>query len=379
MKAKSIQAHSIDELRTALTKALEDGYQPTVALVFLAIDLDMEAARLLFNEFGIKIFGANAGGEISDDSISENSASVLSLDLDEEAFILQLSDIGEGYEREVTGKMAAEAKRKFENPAFMIVGSGVDTSGEELLAGFSTVLGEDVDVFGAIAGTKLGSYQNAVFTNEGISDRGVLSMAMDGDRIKISGRATCGWQAVGAERVVTKGDGFWVYEIDGQPALDVMIKYFGIKDFNPDDLEEWLMKNVELPLQLLRENGPPVLRPPLTFDAENRGVLSNGSIPVGSRLKFTLPPDDDVVDIVIDACRDLHETDAREADAIVYFSCMARILSLGPLMKREIVTVHELWNAPLAGFFSMGEMARLPGGNLEMNNMTSCCVVLKEK
>jgi len=91
-----------------------------------------------------------------------------------------------------------------------------------------------------------------------------------------------------------------------------------------------------------------------------------------------LPPEDDVIDVVIDACRDMRDTIAPEADAIVYFSCAGRLMSLGPMMKREIDSVQKLWDVPLAGLFSTGEIARAAGGGLELNNITSCCVVLKE-
>jgi hypothetical protein len=33
----------------------------------------------------------------------------------------------------------------------------------------------------------------------------------------------------------------------------------------------------------------------------------------------------------------------------------------------------------MAGMFSNAELARATGGNLEMHNGTTCCVVLKEK
>ena len=119
------------------------------------------------------------------------------------------------------------------------------------------------------------------------------------------------------------------------------------------------------------------MRPSLVYDVDSRSVLCNGSVPEGSKVRFSLPPEEDVIDRVIEGCQTLKER-SPEADAIVYFSCAGRLFSLGPLMKREIESVGELWDVPLAGFFSTGEMARATGGRLELNNITSCCVVLKE-
>ncbi len=68
-----------------------------------------------------------------------------------------------------------------------------------------------------------------------------------------------------------------------------------------------------------------------------------------------------------------------EADALVVFSCAGRILALGPMMKEEIEGVKNVWNVPMVGMFSNAELGRATGGNLEMHNLTTCCVALKEK
>jgi hypothetical protein len=102
-------------------------------------------------------------------------------------------------------------------------------------------------------------------------------------------------------------------------------------------------------------------------------------VPQGSIVKFSLPPDFDVIDKVINGIKDLKETAMPEADALIVFSCAGRILSLGPLMNKEIEGVKNVWNIPMAGMFSNGELARATGGNLEMHNLTTCCVALKEK
>jgi len=75
----------------------------------------------------------------------------------------------------------------------------------------------------------------------------------------------------------------------------------------------------------------------------------------------------------------LKETQMPEADALVVFSCAGRILSLGPLMVQEIEGIKSVWNVPMIGMFSNAELARATGGNLEMHNLTTCCVALKEK
>jgi hypothetical protein len=96
-------------------------------------------------------------------------------------------------------------------------------------------------------------------------------------------------------------------------------------------------------------------------------------------VRFSLPPDFDVVEKVISNCRELKKQEMPEADAIVVFSCAGRQWALGPMIQQEMGGINEIWNVPMAGMFSNAELARATGGNLEMHNLTTCVVALKEK
>jgi len=43
MKAKSIKGTSAEEIKTALQQSMSDGYQPTLAFVFLSVKQDIDA------------------------------------------------------------------------------------------------------------------------------------------------------------------------------------------------------------------------------------------------------------------------------------------------------------------------------------------------
>ena len=89
------------------------------------------------------------------------------------------------------------------------------------------------------------------------------------------------------------------------------------------------------------------MRPGLIVDWTDHSFHCSGSVPQGSKVRFSLPPDFDVMEKVIQATADLKANEMPEADAVVVFSC--------------------------------AELARVTGGNLEMNNLTTCVVALKEK
>jgi len=121
------------------------------------------------------------------------------------------------------------------------------------------------------------------------------------------------------------------------------------------------------------------MRPGLVIDWNDHSYYTSGSVPQGSKVRFSLPPDFDVMEKVIKGVENLKATEMPEADALVVFSCAGRILSLGPLMAQELEGIKNVWNVPMAGMFSNAELGRATGGNLEMHNLTTCVIALKEK
>jgi hypothetical protein len=230
-----------------------------------------------------------------------------------------------------------------------------------------------------MAGDDYAFKEQFVFTNNFESSQGILALVLNEDKIKIKGRAICGWNAVGTEKTVTKSEGNHVYTVDNVPVLDLTTKYGGLKNVSPENQNLLVEVAANLPLQLQREFGDPVMRPGLVVDWSDRSFYCSGSVPQGSKVKFSLPPDWDVIEKVIKGAEDLKATAMPEADALVVFSCAGRIISLGPLMSEEIEGVKKVWNVPMVGMFSNAELARATGGNLEMHNLTTCVVALKEK
>jgi len=99
----------------------------------------------------------------------------------------------------------------------------------------------------------------------------------------------------------------------------------------------------------------------------------------GSRFRFSLPPDFEVVDSVIDSAREIKENELSDADALLVFSCIGRKVSLGPMAASEVLGIQEVWGKPMAGFFSMGEFGKTKNGNTQFHGTTISWVAIKEK
>ena len=379
MKAKSIKGKSTEAIKAALKASMVDGFTPTLAIVFISKSQDWKAIRNLLDAKGIAIYGCTTNGEFIDEEPDKGSAAILLLDLNKDFFQIYFEEYPNKNYREVATTIAKRAKEKFKKPAFIIGLSHNGADGEEILHGLEEIAGNDVNVFGASAGDDYAFAQTFVFTNEKESDQGMVCIAIDEERVEIQGIATCGWKAVGTEKTVTKSEGNHVFTVDNIPILDITAKFCGLENVNPDNANLVLEIAAHFPLQLQRKKGDPVMRPGLVIDWSDHSFYTSGSVPQGSKVRFSLPPDFDVMEKVIKEVEKLKETKMPEADALIVFSCGGRIISLGPLMTQELEGIKNVWNVPMAGMFSNAELGRATGGNLEMHNLTTCCVALKEK
>jgi len=379
MEAKSINGKSTEEIQSALQESMSDGFSPTLAIVFLSVEQDRNAICHMLDEAGIAVFGSTTNGEFIDEETESKSVAILLLDINKEYFRIYSGDFQSNNYRDTSKSIAQQANKEFEQVAFLLATSNAATDGEEVLLGFQEAIGEQVNAFGGAAGDDYAFKETWVFTNGWESNHGMVCIAIDEEKVAVTGIATCGWKAVGTEKTVTKSEGNHVFTIDNEPALDITTKYGGLENISPDNKDLLMEIAANFPLQLQREKGDPVMRPPLVVDWTDHSFYTSGSVPQGSKILFSLPPDWDVMEKVVKGVQNLKETEMPEADALVVFSCAGRILSFGPMMNAEIEGVKQVWNVPMAGMFSNAELGRMEGGNLEMHNLTTCCVALKEK
>ena len=379
MKAKSIKGRSTQEIKNALEQNIASGFKPTLAITFISKSQDIDAICEVLDKAGITIYGATTNGEFIDEATEKGSAAILLLDIEKDHFEVYLEEFPLKNYRETARNIAKKAKEKFFEPAFLIAGSHLETDAEQLLFGFEDIIGQQVNIFGGMAGDDYSFTEQLVFTNHRMSNRAVVVIAFDDNKIILKGKSTCGWKPVGTEKTVTKSEGNHVFTVDDIPVLDITAKYGGIENVTPENEGLLMELATNFPLQLQREAGDPVMRPGLVVDWADRSFYCSGSVPQGSKVRFSLPPDFNVMQKVIHATAEMKKNEIPEADALIVFSCAGRIIALGPMMSDEIEGVKKVWNVPMVGMFSNAELGRATGGNLEMHNLTTCVVALKER
>ncbi len=123
MKAKSIKGKSPEEIKTELQKSMEDGFKPTLAIVFLSISQDRTAICEILEKEGINIFGSTTNGEFISEETEKGSVAILLLDINKEYYRIYFEEYPQKNYREITGQIAQNAKQTFSKPAFLIAGS----------------------------------------------------------------------------------------------------------------------------------------------------------------------------------------------------------------------------------------------------------------
>jgi hypothetical protein len=373
MNACSLSADSVEALARRLQEVRAGGFAPTLAIIFASIKYPAADVGRVFAEAKIEVFGASSAGEIcsgsTSETVREQSIVTLLFDLDPAAFRIRLAELEGRTSFELGAAGGRWARASFDRGPILIMATGLTTDGEQIVRGLQSEVGADTPIFGGLAGDDLRFSQTFVFTGRKISSQGAIVLAFDGDRVALDGVASSGWVAVGAEKTVTRADGNVVHTIDGVPALDLYKDYLGI-EIDSD------VRIPEYPLQVQRE-GYSVLRAALTAVADTRSLVYAGTVPEGARVRFSCSPGSAITEQTLDECRALHRR-VPDADALLLFSCKGRHMALGPLAEDEVVPMQQLWNRPMVGFFTYGEIGRNAEGATDFHNETCVLVTLKE-
>lgn len=366
---------------------MEEGYVPTLAIVFLSVSQDSETIMRLLDDLGIVIFGATTAGEFIDGEIEGKSTVVMLLDLDPAYFRVAFQELRKESTRNDAEEIGKIGKETFQNPAFIIASGGISLDGEQIVEGIMQGYGPhnppgsgEVKIFGGKAGDDLSLEETHVFTNGKYKKNALVALIVDEDKIDVKGIATCGWNAIGTTKTVTRSEGNTVFTIDEKPALDVLMNFLGvgIKEDGDDDVVTFL-SSWYYPLQLERENVDPVIRTAMFANRKDRSLICSGNVPEGVKIKFAMPPDFDSIDKVVADCKGIQNHSEEQADALIMFSCVSRHLSFGMVIKEEIEQIQDIWDAPLVGFFTYGEYGKSKNGKYEYHNNACCLVALREK
>lgn len=385
MKAKSISGNSPAQIKNAIEHSLSDGFRPTLGIVFISIKQDRQAVCDILTAFDIDIIGATSSGEFIDGHQSEGEIVIMLFDIPRDDYAILLEDIADRSVEETVSNLGNRALEKFKRPAFIFCSTflavdGKALEGETLMRCLESTVGPAANIFGGMAGDDITFSGTYVFTKDHATDYGMVALVLDEDKIELHGMAVSGWKPMGIYRTVTKSEGPLIYTIDDKPALEVYLRFLGMDSSSANDRKYFFdTVGVHYPIQIERDQREPMMCNPIGYDQEKDALICESNVPQGSRFRFSTPPDFDIIDTVVGTAADLKNKTHCEADALLIFSCVGRLSALGPMAQQENEGLHEVWNAPMAGFYTYGEFGRAVNGKHEFHSTTCCWVTLSEK
>jgi hypothetical protein len=174
-----------------------------------------------------------------------------------------------------------------------------------------------------------------------------------------------GWRRVGEPMLVTGSGGNLVYSLDDRPALDVYLERLGTAEPTPRNEEELARRATTHPLGLGR---PSADEEEVRFvggaDFEDRSLSCIAEVPQGGLVWLMEGDEESVLSATDAACgASLAALGGRRPLGMLAFDCIARRGVLGDQgIKTEIDRLAAIASgAPVAGFYTYGEIARTRG------------------
>nr|WP_315847715.1 FIST N-terminal domain-containing protein [uncultured Rhodoferax sp.] len=261
-------------------------------------------------------------------------------------------------------------------------------------------------LFGGLSSSRTQSVQFAVAADGNLSGFGAASGVLHGglsgvafgEGVGMVSRVTQGCKPVSKARVVTEADHNVVITLDGEPALDVMLRDLGISLEHPQEALEvvraTLVGLVQTPTSgvagdsaLVRQTGnlgsDVTVRHIIGLDPGRRGIAIAAQVQTGAHLAFCQRNREAAQADLVRICAEVREElepqeltvetafalqqseaeaaphPARRIAGAVYVSCSGRGGPHfgGPSAELHIVR-RALGDVPLVGFFAGGEIAR---------------------
>jgi hypothetical protein len=321
-----------------------------------------------------QIIGCTTSGEISNDGQSINSAVLggIASDCIEFEFV-KVQGLGE--DSEAVGRKLAQSFSTV--PRYLqIFSDGLTGNGCALLKGIADGFDTNVPVAGGAAGDNGDFRKTLQFDRGQIYSDAVCGIAFYGD-FRLGTAVRSGWVPIGLSKQVTKARGKVVYELNGEPALNVFKRFLG------RHAEKLPAIGVEYPLGFMKtsrdghQDHQYILRATMSVDRQERSITFAGEIPEGAMVNLTCGDKDSILAAADTAAREARTAIGDATPELIFcYSCIARRIVLGSRTGEEIERIRARFGlqVPILGFYSYGEYC--PVGAAACNDLHNETITL---
>lgn len=250
-----------------------------------------------------------------------------------------------------------------EHKVLLLLSDGLAGDQQEIVRGAYGVAGAAVALVGGCAGDDLKMSATAQLHDGHVLTNSVVAAAVASDA-PLGVGVRHGWRRVGEPMVVTRSADNRVYSLDDRPALEVYLSRLTAPPEASVDAAAFTRFAMTHPLGLVRRSDEEHVRfvADANFDDGSLGCIAE--VPQGGVAWIMEGDEASVLDATDQACADaLGALGGRSALGLIAFDCIARRGILGDVgIRGEIERIAEYADgAPVAGFYTYGEIARTHG------------------
>ena len=325
-----------------------------------------------------KFAGCSTSGEICQEEVFDENIICTAVWFEKTTIEIAEEKINSMNDSFLVGEKLAKKLMKDNLRHVMIFSEGLNINGSELTKGLNKQLDNNISVTGGLAGDQADFIETVIVHNQSVDTNLVIGIGFYGDNIQVGYGSMGGWDSFGVDREVTRSEKNILYELDGQPALELYKKYLGAHAANLPS------SALLFPLSLqLEQSDTSVVRTILSINETDGSMVFAGDIPQGSYVRLMKASFDRLIDGANDAA-EMSTLSLRNSqpDLAILISCVGRKLVLKQRVEEELEAIREVTGqtTTLTGFYSYGEICPLKPfeQHCELHNQTMTITVFKE-
>lgn len=324
------------------------------------------------------LLGCSTAGEITAQGVDNGSCVLTAIRFDKVRLTEGCTVLTGMNDSFAAGERLAQQLQAPDLKAVLVFGPGVQINGSALVNGLASVLGTELPITGGLAGDDGAFRQTFTLGRDGVSDQAVVAVGFCGDSLQLGHGSFGGWEPFGPARKVTRCEGNVLFELDGEPALEVYKRYLG------EHAERLPASGLLFPFAMLGEDhhGNGLIRTILGIDEAAGSLTLAGEIVTNGYLKLMHASTDKLVAGAETAAEMAAGMVDNAGDCLsILVSCVGRKLVMGERVDEEVEAVGAIFGskAVLTGFYSYGEISPFkPDAACRLHNQTMTITCLSE-